>query len=106
MKINYLELIILVAVLSVILAYLKLTYGPLPELQNEVENATSYRTELESYINLHSISFSAANGGNRLNISNLDISDLEISVESHMQFCKSDYNMYERIRSQQIRGTD
>ena len=81
-----------------------MTYGPLPELQNEVENATSYRTELEAYINLHSISFSAANGGNRLNISNLDISDLEISVESHMQFCKSDYNMDERIRSQQIRG--
>ena len=36
----------------------------------------------------------------------LDIFDLETSVESHMQFCKSNYNMDERIRSQQIRGTD
>ena len=67
---------------------------------------TSYRTELEAYINLHNMSFSAANGGNRLNISNLDISDLEISVESHMQFCKSQNNMDERFRSKQIRGTD
>ena len=32
-----------------------------------------------------------------LNISNLDIFDLEASVESHMQFCKSDYNMDERF---------
>ena len=39
-------------------------------------------------------------------MSNLDIFDLETSVESHMQFCKSNYNMDERIRSQQIRGTD
>ena len=69
-------------------------------------NETSHRTELEDYINLHNISFSAANGGTHLNISNLDIFDLEASVESHMQFCKSDYNMDERIRSQQIRGTD
>ena len=67
---------------------------------------TSYRTELEDYINLHNISFSAANGGNHLNISNLDISDLETSVESHMQFCKSQNNMDERFRSKQIRGTD
>ena len=98
MKINLLEIIVLVAVLSVILTSLKLAYG-----QN---NATSYRTRLEAYINLHNISFSVANGGNHLNISNLDISDLEISVESHMQFCKSQNNMDERFRSKQIRGTD
>ena len=89
MKIICLEVIILVA-LSVILTSYKLAYG-----QN---NATSYRTQLEA--------FSAANGGNHLNISNLDIFDLETSVESHMEFCKSDYNMDERIRSQQFRGTD
>ena len=46
------------------------------------------------------------NGGNHLNISNLDLVDLETSVQSHMQFCKSDYNIDERIRSQQIRGID
>ena len=39
-------------------------------------------------------------------ISNLDTSDLEKSVESHMQFCKSQNNMDERFRSKQIRGID
>ena len=92
------EIIIIVAALSVILTSYKLAYG-----QN---NATSYRIQLEAYINLHNISFSAANGGNHLNISNLDLVDLETSVQSHMQFCKSNYNIDERIRSQQIRGTD
>ena len=52
------------------------------------------------------LSFSDANGGNSLNITNLDIFDLETSVESHMEFCKSQNNMDEKIRSQQIRGTD
>jgi hypothetical protein len=98
---------ILVAVMSVILACLKVAYGQsIVELQKAVGNATLYRTELEAYINLHNITFSTANGNNHLNISSLDIFDLETSVESHMQFCKSDHNMDERIRSQEIRGTD
>ena len=92
MKINYLEIIIIFAVLSIILTSLKLAYG-----QN---NATSYRTQLEAYINLHNITFSDANGGNSLNLANLDIFDLETSVESHMEFCKSQNNMDEKIRSQ------
>ena len=48
MKIKYLQIIILFGVLSVILASLKLVYGQsLAELQNEVNNETGYRTELE-----------------------------------------------------------
>ena len=86
---------------------MRLAYGQtLAQLQSKVNNETGYRKELEGYINLHNISFSAANGGNHLNISDIDVIDLETSVESHMQFCQSENNIDERIRSQQIRGSD
>ena len=106
MKIKYLEIIILIAILSV-LACLKVAYGQsIAELQKKVDITSSYRAELEAYVNLHNLSSSTANGSSHLNISNVDIFDLESSVESHMQSCKSNYNMDERIRSQQIRGID
>jgi hypothetical protein len=84
-----------------------LVYGQsLAELQNEVINETGYRTELEGYINLHNISFGAANGGNHLNTSDVEVLDLEMSVKSHMEFWWSQNNMDARISSEQIRGTE
>jgi hypothetical protein len=75
---KYHEIIIILAFVGFILASLKLAYGQsLAKLQSQVNNETGYRTELEGYINLHNISFSAANGDNHLNISDFDVFDLE-----------------------------
>ena len=66
----YLEIIIILIAILSILACLKVAYGQsIAELQKEIDNATSYRTELEAYVNLHNITFSTANAGNHLNIS-------------------------------------
>ena len=101
------EIVIILAFVGFILASLKLAYGQsLAQLQSEVNNETGNRTELEGYINLHNISFSAAYADNHLNISDLDLFDLETSVKSHMEFCQSENNIDERFRSKQIRGTE
>ena len=56
MKIMYPEIIIILIAILSILACLKVAYGQsIAEFQKEVDNETSYRTELERYINLHNI---------------------------------------------------
>jgi hypothetical protein len=104
---KYHEIIIILAFVGFILASLKLAYGQsLAKLQSQVNIETGYRTELEGYINLHNISFSAAKGDNHLNISDFDVFDLETLIKLHMEFCQSKNNVDERIRSKQIRGTE
>ena len=104
---KYVEIIIILAFLGFVLASLKLAYGQSPaQLQSQVNNESEYRTQLERYINLHNISFSLAYANNHLNISDVDVPDLETSVKSHMEFCRSENNMDERIRSKQIRGAE
>ena len=102
---RYVEIIIILVFLGIILASFNMIYGQSPA-QSEVNNETGYRAELESYINLHNISFDNANVGVKLNISYNDVHDLETAVKSHMEFCQSQNNMDERIRSKQIRGTE
>ena len=55
MKIKCLEMILLIAILSV-LACLKVADGQsIAELQKQVDNATSYRTELDAFVSIPSV---------------------------------------------------
>jgi hypothetical protein len=85
--IKKLELIILVSLVCIVLFSFKIPYGlagSLDNLQNELNNETRNRAELEEYITSHNMSLSS------LGPKYLDLTTLEAVVEGHIRDCQSD----------------
>ena len=85
--IKKLELIILGSLISIVLFSFKIPYGlagSIDNLQNELNNETRNRAELEGYITSHNMSISS------LGPKYLNLTTLEAVVEGHMRDCQSD----------------
>jgi small nuclear ribonucleoprotein (snRNP)-like protein len=84
---KFLEIVIILAILSIVLASLKLAYGAgsLAELQSQMNNETGYISELVNYTKSHNITMDY---DQELVGKIVGIDDFENMVKDHMEYCK------------------